>query len=153
MEEEIGRSGRSKRGNPGGELASEDQGGEILQASSRGRLGLLKGSIQAHPEPTWQAAAPTVCSEYRSPRIWQWSGHNSAVMNDSADTVRPTVLQIARALNHCPPTLCREHGVRKPLLWETRECPTSARNCPGGLGESGQAPFASSLQVTACKDS
>ena len=59
MEEEIGRVWTGARRRENGEESwlqspcMQDGGSEIRQVSSRGRLGLLKGPIQAHPEPTW----------------------------------------------------------------------------------------------------
>ena len=55
MEEEIGRiwTGARRRETAKSWPQSpciQDGGSEILQASSRGRLGVLKGPIQAHPE-------------------------------------------------------------------------------------------------------
>ena len=56
MEEEVGRVWTGARRKENAEKrwppspCIQDGGGEILQASSRGRLGVLKGLIQAHPK-------------------------------------------------------------------------------------------------------
>lgn len=74
MEEDTGSvgagAGRRENGNES-QLQSppiQNKDGKILQASSRGRLGLLKGPVLAHPEFTWQLAASTVCSESQAPK-------------------------------------------------------------------------------------